>query len=203
MRQSLPLLEFIFDFNEKRIDWMAQLKPAEQENGQREKTPEDIEKEKMRIAKMTKIIYNYYYINVININPWHYVIFWRSCFDPPLISFFFNFQLISDGEYECFGIYLELPNSLQSQKLNETHPFYRPIRELFNKYNQPDPAMNGAGLKAAHNPPKENALILKIRSKGDFAAFVYQMTVLLIRYSDYINKTNSASNAAAANSSSS
>lgn len=204
MRQALPLLEFIFDLNEKRIDWMAQIKPApEQENGQREKTAEDKEKERMRIVRMAKIIGSYYYINVININPWHYVIYWRNCFEPPLISFFFNFQLVSDGEYECFGIYCEPPNNLETQKITENHAFYKPIRDIFNKCNQSAPSMNGAGLNAAHNPQKGNALIIKIRNKGDFAAFVYQMTILLIKYSDFVNKNNSANNPAAANSSSS
>ena len=45
-----------------------------------------------------------YFIDILPLDPWHFIIMWRSIFDENLLSFFFYFQILSGDQVECFRL---------------------------------------------------------------------------------------------------
>lgn len=185
IKQALPLLDFAFELGEKRFEWVSPSMGSSQDqdgpgrNSERE-DQNDMKKEREESIKRAEMqMTTNFYINIITIDPWHYVVYWRSFLNFASLSFFFNFQIISETEHECFGAYYEAPNSPNRQKIEEKSPFYPYLQRIFNKYNPQHQMING--ISNSNEEYKEASSQgrwkIKLQNKNDLIKLMGSLTL--------------------------
>ena len=107
-----------------------------------------------------------------------------------------NFQLLPNGEFECFDIHYDYLDSVERERIPETHVFYTHIKKLFIKHTSPAPNMNGIPhqnndmnyLNAGSINP--NSLRIRLNTKSDFVRFMSQLTVYFVTISSHLRSKN-------------
>lgn len=131
-----------------------------------------------------KSTYNQYYIDTVVLDPWHFMLYWRSVFDPHLLGFYFSFQVTGDNEFECVSIYCERPNSVDGDKLTEYNDLFNHLKKLFlsfnqnlwKRVNQQNPAA------VAPNFDQSKGMRLKFYNRDSLIYFIIEITNHLIAY---------------------
>lgn len=186
MKQALHLFEFSLELGEKKIDWIpSRLRRQESD---KEDTPE-MEREKEKTMNALKTI-NSYFINTLILDPWHYIIYWRNLTDFNGLSFFLNFQILSETEHECFGVYYEGLDFPGKQKFDERTSVYASLQTIFKSFNI-QRGMNGLS-NSNGDSQNTTGLKIKIYSKADLMKFVAQLTLFFERIDKYIRDRQSA-----------
>lgn len=165
------------DLAEKRIDWISYGK--NRQDSDKGATAEK-EREREKNANVLKTI-NSYFINVVMLDPWHYVINWRSLNEFSGLSFFLNFQIISETEHECFGVYYEGICFSEKQRIDEKNIFYQTLQKIFRGFYMQQQGMNGVTNGDSQN---SSGWKIKVYSKAHLVKIVAQLTL----FCDHLDK---------------
>jgi len=177
-----------FDLNQKKNEAYARKEKEYQANQARENGVERDSK-KGGIDRLCFSNYNQYYVDTVILDPWHFMLFWRSVFSPHLFGFYFYFQVVGDNEYECVSIYSEHPLSLEREKLGEDNDWYNHLKKGFPALNQNFWRIANAANAANTMPPSQpnfdpsKGMRLKFYNKDCLVLFVHEITKQLIVYS--------------------
>jgi len=136
--------------------------------------------------------YLQYNVELVPIDPWRFMLFWRGIADDIFANFRFDFQILGDNELECFGLYMEYPNSVDKMEFGPEHQFRRPIKKAFATLSAT--FAKNAGRVVANHDAVDNSdrLKLKVYSKQDFVSFALEMTKFTIQLSQFVLKNKIA-----------
>jgi hypothetical protein len=162
LKQGLNVLEAGIDLNFRKNEMIAS---KEQSSGAHEN---GVQQER-RDTSSLKICLQYN-VDLIPIDPWRFVLFWRGIAEEVFANFRFDFQILNENELECFGFYMEFPNSVDRVEVGEGHKFRHALKKAFA-------SLSGTFAKSA-NPSLANhdgvetseKLKLKIYSKADLVS---------------------------------
>lgn len=174
-----------FDLNHKKNEVYAR---KEKEYQARENGAE--RDNKKSIERLCFSNYNNYYVDLVVLDPWHFMIYWRSVFSPHLLGFYFYFQVVGNNEFECVSIYSEHPNSSEREKLGEDNEWFAHIKKRFPSLNQNFwHIANSSSSSSSTMPPQQpnfdpnKGMRLKFYNRDSLMFFIYEITKQLIVYS--------------------
>ena len=130
-------------------------------------------------------IYLQYNVDLVPIDPWRFVMFWRGIAEELFATFRFDFQILNENEIECFGFAMEYPNSAEKVEFPEGHKFRQPLKKAFaslsNNYAESAsrPVVNHDGAAASER------LKLRIYSKANVVSFAYEMSKFFVQLSKF------------------
>lgn len=177
MKQGLHTFEAGIDLNLKKNELIASKEQASavHENG--------VQQEK-RDTNALKI-YLQYNVDLVPIDPWRFVMFWRGIAEELFANFRFDFQILNDTELECFGFSMEYPNSTEKVEFPEGHKFRQPLKKAFSSLS--NTYAEGASRPVANHDGAgaPERLKLKIYSKANFVSFAYEMSKFFVQLSKF------------------
>ena len=179
MKQGLNVFEAGIDLNFRKNELAATKdQNAAQENGVQAERKEGS-------AFRFYLLYN---VELVAIGPWRFMLFWRGIAEEIFANFRFDFQILNENELECFGFYMEYPNSVDKMEFGEGHNFRKPIKKAFSTLSATF-ARNSGRVVANHDGVENSeSLKLKIYSKQDFITFALEMTKFTIQLSQFVLK---------------
>jgi len=136
--------------------------------------------------------YLQYNVELVPIDPWRFMLFWRGIADDLFANFRFDFQILGENELECFGLYMEYPNAVDKIEFGPGHKFRMPIKKAFATLSAKF-AENAGRVVANHDAADtSDTLKLKIYSKQDFVTSALEMTKFTMQLSQFVMKNKIA-----------